>query len=107
MSIWCSAITNCYENFLDLIQYQLRGPMRFTWLMRALTLRVRARGLSTASKFSPGYCIQKSFPSSRLVALRLGALRSTTFPRLKTRCHHFLQRSATTTFALGDRTAFV
>src|SRR5881275_2523386 len=55
--------------------------------MRALTLRAQARGLSTASKFSPGYCIQKSFPNSRLVTLRLGALRSMTFPRLKTRCH--------------------
>src|SRR5882724_1671828 len=57
--------------------------------MRALTLRVQARGLSTASKFSPGYCIQKSFPNSRLVTLRLGALRSMTFPRLKMRCHRF------------------
>src|SRR6267378_6713625 len=81
MSIWRSAITNCYENFLYLIQYQLRGPVRFIWLMRALTLRVQARGLSTASKFSPGYCIQKSFPNSRLVTLRLGASRSMTFPR--------------------------
>jgi len=89
MSIWRSAITNCYENFLDLIQCQLRGPARFIWLMRALTLRAQARGLSTASKFSPGYCIQKSFPNSRLVTLRLGALRSMTFPRLKTRCHRF------------------
>src|SRR5437660_943168 len=89
MSIWRSAITNCYENFLDLIQCQLRRPARLIWLMRALTLRAQARGLSTASKFSPGYCIQKRFPNSRLVTLRLGALRSMTFPRLKTRCHRF------------------
>ena len=41
-----------------------------------------ARGLSTASKFSPGSCIQKNFPSLRFGTLRFGALRSMTFPRL-------------------------
>src|SRR5947208_677235 len=82
MSIWRSAITNCYENFLALIRFRLRAPARFIWLMRALTLRVQARGLSTASKFSPEYCIRKNFLSLRFATLRITALRSMTLPRL-------------------------
>ena len=77
------------REFPDLIQFRLRRPVKFIWLMRALTLRVQARGLSTASKFSPGYCIRKNFPSLRFATLRFGGLRSMTFPRLKSRCDRF------------------
>src|SRR5436190_22739016 len=103
MSIWRSTITDCCENFLDLIRFRLRAPAKFIWLMRALTLRVQARGLSTASKFSPEYCIRKNFPSSRFATLRFGALRSMSLPRF-----NFAELIAKTVGAQkGDRTAFL
>jgi hypothetical protein len=71
--------------------------------MRALILRAQARGLSTASKFSPEYFIRKNSPSSPFATLRIIALCSVALPRL-----NFAELIVTTVgMRKGDRTAFL